>query len=122
MALRKTIQNGYTYYELHISCPVCKSKGEHTPQTYWTHHGCGGVIFMGENAYYLCENCNRETHVKNWKYGCPNPNHGSGSESGYEFIGTTSGELASVVAVAGQMVTQAGVAWLQAFLANMGEF
>lgn len=118
MALKTIKQNQYTYFELHMNCPVCTSNGVFTPQSFWTHHSCGGTIYLGENAFYKCESCNSMNHVKTWKYGCPT----HGSETGYEFIGVTAGELAASIAVAGMIVNQAGVAWLQAFLSNMGEF
>jgi len=119
MGLSKKRVGSYTYYGLFMSCPVCTSRGTHTSQQNWVHHLCGGTIYVGDNAHYLCDNCNHNSHVKQWKYGCPT--HSGGSDN-YEFVSVNSGELAATIAVAGQMVNEAGVAWLQAFLANMGEF
>jgi hypothetical protein len=118
MAQNKKQLSGYTYFELNISCPVCHDRGMNTPQTNWTHHGCGGSLFLGDDANYLCETCSQKSHVSIWKYGCPN--HSRDTE--YEFISTTSVGLATSVSTAGQMVSETGVAWLQSFLANMGEF
>lgn len=118
MALNKTQQNGHTYFELHISCPVCHDRGMNTPQSFWTHHQCGGSLYLGDDANYWCEGCNRRTHVRQWKYGCPNHS----SEAEYEFISSSSVGLAAAISTAGMMVSETGVAWLQSFLANMGEF
>ncbi|PTT76554.1 MULTISPECIES: hypothetical protein [unclassified Chryseobacterium] len=119
MALQKKKIGGYTYFEQYMSCPVCASRGIHTPQSHWSHHVCGGTMYVGDNAYYHCNTCSSESHVKNWRYGCPSHSSNQGE---YDFIGTTAGELAANIAVAGMLVTQAGMTWLKAFLDNMGEF
>lgn len=118
MALNKKQQNGHTYFELHISCPVCHDKGMNTPQSFWTHHQCGGSIYLGDNAYYWCGTCNHQSHVRMWKYGCPI--HSNGAE--FEYISASSVAMAIAIGTAGQMVSETGIAWLQSFLANMGEF
>ncbi len=118
MALNTKQVGNHTFFELHISCPVCHDNGLNTPRTFWTHHNCGGSLFLGDNANYLCGTCNHMSHVKGWKYGCPS--HSKGTT--YEFLSTSSVGLAAVLSTAGQMVSETGVAWLQAFLANMGEF
>jgi hypothetical protein len=118
MTLNKKQHSGHTYFELHISCPVCYDRGMNTPQSNWTHHGCGGSIFLGDDAYYWCDSCDHKSHVRMWKYGCPN--HSSGAD--YEFITASSIAVAQAISTAGQMVSETGVAWLQSFLSNMGEF
>lgn len=118
MALQKKQVGNYTFFELHISCPVCHDKGLNTPQSFWTHHECGGGIYVGDNAHYLCSKCNQQSHVKDWKYGCPS--HSSGVS--YEYLSASSVGLAAAISTAGQMVSETGVAWLQSFLSNMGEF
>lgn len=118
MALKKKEQNGHTYFELHISCPVCHDKGVLTPQSFWTHSSCGGTIYLGDDAFYWCDTCNHKSHVSQWKYGCPT--HSPDAE--YEYISISSTTMAIVIATAGMMVSETGVAWLQAFLANMKEY
>jgi hypothetical protein len=118
MSLNKIQENGYTYFQLYISCPVCLEKGKHMPITYWQHaEGCNGDIYIGDDANYKCKKCGKKGHVKNWKYNCPGH-----SNSPDEFVGASCQALASAIATAGQLTTAAGVAWLQKFLANMGEW
>lgn len=116
MALQKKQMNGYTYFELYFSCPVCQSQGRNTPHSFWSHHECGGRMYVGDNAHYWCDNCGDNSHVKKWKYGCPH--HGGG----YEFLSVDAGTIASVIAMAGMLTGEAGVGWLQAFLSHLGEF
>ncbi len=110
-------KNGYTYFQLYISCPVCIDRGNMTPQAFWSHHdnNCNGDIYMGENAYYMCKKCGRTSHVMKWKYGCPN--HMNGTD--YEYLEASLVALAQAVSTAGQMVSATGLPWLQTFLANM---
>ena len=110
-------QGGNTYFRVYISCPVCLDLGKNTPQSYWVHadSNCGGDLYMGENAYYLCKKCGISKHVMNWSYGCPN--HSSGDT--YEYIKATRQGLAQAVSTAGQMVSATGIAWLTSFLQNM---
>ena len=44
-------RDGYTYFHLCISCPVCIDRGNMVPQAYWSHHNnnCNGDIYLGEN-------------------------------------------------------------------------
>lgn len=116
MALKKFTENGVTYFEVYMCCPVCNSRGVFTNQSYWLHHRCGGILHLGENAYYKCTRCGGFSHVKGWRYSCPTH---SGDQQ--EFIGVTAAEFAATIAVAGQLTNQAGIAWLQEFLRNLGE-
>ena len=110
-------KDGYSYYKLYISCPVCIDMGKMTPQAFWTHHNnnCNGSIYMGENAYFMCQKCGAKQHVMKWKYGCPN--HSKSDQ--YEYLEASQVALAQAVSTAGQMVTATGIQWLQTFLANM---
>lgn len=114
MELEKFQENGYTYIRLYISCPVCIDKGRSTPHTFWTHYGCGGNIYVGDNAHYKCTKCGKSDHVQKWAYNCP-----THSNSPDEFVGASCQALASAISTAGQMTTAMGVAWLQRFLENL---
>lgn len=114
MALEKFQENGYTYIQLYISCPVCLDQGRTTPHTYWHHHNCGGNIYVGDNARYKCTKCGKSDHVQEWGYNCPYH-----SNSADDFVGASCQALASALSTAGQMTTALGVAWLQRFLANL---
>ena len=107
------------YFKLRISCPVCHDNGLNTPQTGWSHNGCGGALNIGDNAHYQCQSCSYDSHVKNWKYGCPSHSDSSGE---IVYKKSSAQGLAAAVSTAGQMVRETGVAWLQTFLGNMGDF
>lgn len=120
MSLQSFGEDGYTYFELHIACPVCRERGITTPQTGWVHanNNCGGTIYVGENAYYCCVKCRHTAHVKEWKYKCP-----SHSTSDDEYIGVgSSAVIAEVISCAGQMVSEVGQKWLIKFLENLGDW
>ena len=109
-------ENGTSYYQLYMSCPVCTSRGVSTPQTLWTHYdnNCQGDIYVGDNAYYKCDKCGHSAHVLDWKYNCP-----SHSSSPDEFVGADAASVASTITVAGQLTDKAGIPWLQRFLENL---
>lgn len=109
---------GATYFKLRISCPVCHDQGKNTKQTFWVHAGgCGGALFVGDDANYQCQKCDHYNHVKEWAYGCPEH-----SGDNIEYLKASSQGLAQAVSTAGQMVTATGNKWLIKFLENMGEF
>lgn len=113
--LNKVSKNGYTYYELYISCPVCHSNGLNTQQAYWQHHNCGGELYVGDDAHYDCKKCGANSHVSEWAYGCPS--HMRNAE--YEFLKVDVVELSAVMSAAGQLVNGVGLAWLQKFMSNL---
>ena len=114
--LQKFSEGNATYFEVYMPCPVCNSRGVFTNQTHWLHHRCGGTLYLGENAFYKCKQCGGYSHVKKWKYSCPT--HSTEQE---EFIGVNAAAFAATIAVAGAMTNEAGIAWLQEFLKNLGE-
>jgi hypothetical protein len=115
MSLNKILHGSTTYFELFISCPVCFDQGKNTPHSYWEHQHCGGNLYVGDNAFYLCSDCKSTAHVFKWRYGCPNH---SGAE--IEYLESSPQGLAQAVSTAGQLVQETGIAWLQKFLENMG--
>ena len=110
-------EGGYLYCRLYISCPVCIDRGLQRPHGYWQHNRCNGDIYVGDDACYKCRKCGEKNHVRNWRYNCPGH-----SNSADDFVGASCQALASAISTAGQMTTLVGVAWLQRFLANMGEW
>ena len=117
MALNQIQENGVSYFQLYIACPVCFENGRNTPRSFWEHYNCGGDIYIGENAFYKCKKCGHSSHVKYWGYNCP---WHSGSPD--EFVKAGSAAIAGVVSCAGQMVNECGQQWLMQFLANLGEW
>ena len=119
MSLKSFESEGYSYFELHIACPVCRERGITTPQTGWidAHNNCGGIIYVGENAYYCCE-YGHTAHIRECKYKCP-----SHSTSDDEYIGVgSSAAITEVMSCAGQMVSEVGQKWLVKFLENLGDW
>lgn len=114
--MQSKVINGHTYYQLYISCPVCYQRGKMLPQTFWQHgEGCCGEIYIGDNAHYHCIKCDADSHVMEWKYSCPE--HSTDCEE--QYIGVDADTIAAVVSMAGQIVEEAGIPWLQTFLTNL---
>ena len=121
MSLNKFEDNGVTYFELYIRCPVCIGQGKtDLPIVYWRHadNNCSGDIYVGDNAFYKCRKCGSLDHVRTWKYRCPR--HSNPSDN--EFLGAEGWALTEAVTTAGQMVRDTGQAWLRRFLDNMGDW
>lgn len=108
-------KDGYSYFQLYIKCPICNQEGRPAPPEFWIHGDCGGDIYIGENACYLCKDCGYTDHLMKWKYWCPNH-----SKSDDEYVELTDkAEYADVVAAAGQLVKTAGIPWLTTLLKNL---
>jgi hypothetical protein len=118
MSLSNFTKNGVTYFQLFISCPVCQDKGVNTEHSFWTHYDndCGGDVYLGENAFYLCKKCGKSAHAMKWRYGCPQH---SNMDDELSFYSATPAALASVVSCAGMLVTETGISWLTEFLKNL---
>lgn len=133
MALRKVTEEGVTYFEVYIGCPICTSRGVFTNQSHITHKNCGGTMFLGDNAFYKCIKCGEKSHVKNWNYyyDCSTHLNDQGENSPRE-LGLKGEKEDSIpdatlhktltIAIAGAIVNDAGVAWLQEFLKNLDEW
>lgn len=113
-------EDGYTYYELYITCPVCFNRGILRPQNFWTHDSSecnGGRIYVGDNAHYYCKECKKHSHVSNWNHRCP----GHSKTVGFETLSMSRVEIPQVVGLAAQAAGTAGSAWLKRFLENLDE-
>lgn len=117
MALSKFEDNGVTYFQLYIRCPVCIGQGKtDLPLVFWTHtdDNCGGNLYIGDNAFFKCRKCGFSDHVikLKWKYGGFACHH-----SDEECL-----RLQDAIGLVGQIVTETGNEWLRRFLENMGNF
>ena len=48
------------------SCPTCGSLGPFL----WTHHNCGGNLYLDNNAMLICDSCPAEDYIFRWKFDC----------------------------------------------------
>ena len=90
-------------------------------------------MFLGDNAFYKCIKCGEKSHVKNWNYyyDCSTHLNDQGENSPRE-LGLKGEKEDSIpdatlhktltIAIAGAIVNDAGVAWLQEFLKNLDEW
>ena len=104
-------------YRAFFRCPVCEERGIQSPQTYWYHSTCGGDLYIGEDAYYYCDNdqCGTYGMVMEWGYHCP---YHSKAEDDYVGVGDVS-HLAQVVGTCMSMTNITGLTWLQNLLAAL---
>ncbi len=119
--LKQFQEDGDTYFQLYIPCPMCDERGYF--RSFWTHYdnNCHGDIYVGDNAYFKCVKCGYSAHVKDWRFLCPR--HLPDWHGGFEMSAISNSTcIISVIGVVGQMASATGVAWLQKFLANMGEW
>lgn len=59
------------YHQLYCQCPICVANGKTVPPSFWIHAGCGGDIYIGDNAHLYCSLCGKESHVTCSTYACP---------------------------------------------------
>lgn len=118
MILNKRDLDGFNFYELYISCPKCIDIGIVSNSIFATHKNCGGRIYIGDNAHYLCLECDSTSPAFNWRIECQCENSDQ-----IEFTETDNREFSRWhISIAGQLVSKTGVAWLQRFLQNIGNF
>lgn len=116
MNLNKKEKDGVTYIELYICCPECYDKGIPSKDSFVVHKDCGGSIYIGDNASYLCDSCNSESFVQNWKIHCD-----CESESIQMFESNESLSDFIHIQIAGLMVHHTGVEWLQRFTHHLSK-
>lgn len=113
-------ENGITYYQLYMACPVDYSGSIVAPRSFWTHgdDNCCGDVYVGDNAFYKCKKCGRSAHVMKCRYSCPV--HSATPDELVFFDGATG--CVAGINVAGQMCEVAGIPWFQRFLENLHRF
>ena len=114
MTLRSKTMGKNTFLELHSSCMYCWDKGVMTAISSWTHKNCGGLIYIGDNAHYLCDKCDLQKPVSYGNFHCPN--HDSTSEipqMSFDLVVNYYSFPKSM------MLNQTSVDWLNKFLKNL---
>lgn len=111
-------ENGVWYVQLYVSCPTCQDEGRHSPNIFFVHDGCGGDMYIGDNATIKCKKCNVSHHIFKWQLGCQQCNNLSDGAL-YERKDETTMPLAEAMAIVGMMVTECGLSWAQTFMANL---
>lgn len=114
-----SLKKGEThYYQLYCKCPKCCENGSNVPPLFWEHEGCGGDIYIGENACFYCNLCEKEVNLTNVTYKCPicdNVSNGSINFSPDAF----GGSCLSSVSFAAQMVRYFGIEFLKNLLKKL---
>ena len=62
------------------TCPSCLNNNYY----YWIHSGCGGDLYLDNNAKLICERCWREDYIFRWKFDCGNRDNGA-HRGGFEY-------------------------------------
>ena len=85
--------DGRLYYRVRCQCPVCLERGYHPEMRYWKHGDCGGDMYVGGNAHFMCDKCGETDHIMHYGYSCPIHNISSKGE----FIGRINSEYIGVL-------------------------
>ena len=72
--------DGRLYYRLRYHCPVCIERGYQPEMRFWKHGDCGGDMYLGGNAHFMCDKCGETDHIMNYGYSCPIHNISSKGE------------------------------------------
>lgn len=118
MELDKFEENGVQYVQLYASCPTCREEGRSKPNTLYSHHACGGDMYIGDNATIKCKKCGVSHHINKWQFGCQQCNNLSDGVL-YERKDEATMSLAEAMSISGMMVTECGFLWLSRFMANI---
>ena len=63
------------------TCPACRNNNYY----FWVHSGCGGDLYLDNNAKLICDDCFAEDYIFKWKFDCGNREnnvHNGGFEYG----------------------------------------
>lgn len=55
--------------EIVMPCPICTHEHEFYSEK-WTHAGCGGVLYLDDNAIVHCETCGKEAPISKMYMSC----------------------------------------------------
>lgn len=62
--------DGVTYVRLEMPCPVDEEFHGHNRHL-WQHSGCGGDMYLGDNATFYCSKCKESIPCILAKFECP---------------------------------------------------
>lgn len=79
--------DGVTYIRVEMPCPIDEVYNGHNSHL-WQHAGCGGDMYLGDNATFYCSKCNESIPCILAKFECP---YHSNSGVGY-FISKSVGK------------------------------
>lgn len=106
---------GTKYYLLLMRCPHCLARNYPTVTERWQHAGCGGDIFIGDNAKLLCKDCGWSMHVSKTKFNCTN--HCNCEDDTVET--SDKGDLFDPGSIRPSILHRAGALWCVSLLSNM---
>ena len=117
--LEKVIKvDGRLYYRVRCPCPVCLERGYHTEMRYWKHGDCGGDMYLGGNAHFLCDKCGETNHMMNYGYSCPIHNISSKGE----FIGEINSEYYRPGIATRILCEEVGLDFLEEFIIKLKKY
>ena len=112
--------NGVEYYRLYCCDPAEIRNGTaNIEHHFWKHYKCGGDIYIGDNAHFLCRSCGETWSVKLSAFITPS----AASNINDFYISPSKVELDSIetIGLAGLITNYTGLDWLNQFLTNLHE-
>ena len=112
--------NGVEYYRLYCCDPAEIRNGTaNIEHHFWKHYKCGGDIYIGDNAHFLCRSCGETWSVKLSAFITPS----AASNINDFYISPSKVELDSIetIGLAGLITNYTGLDWLNQFLTNLQE-
>jgi len=114
--MEKIVKGDVTYYRLFCPCPKHTAAGSHVPKHYWKNRQNLGDIYIGDNACLYCPLDATIVHITQWELCCPEC---SNMEDYFVRRSRNSIGLNNIIDVAGSMVQQTGIEWLNKFIMNL---
>lgn len=114
--LKSFVKDGAEYYRLYIPCPICLREGRPSARALWSHNEDDGDMYIGDNAYYYCEKCEKTLPIIDWGYIC-----GDCKKAGHEKAVklTNIKEIAVAISISGMVTSEAGLEWLERLTAAL---
>lgn len=112
--------DGRLYYRVQCQCPVCLERGNHPEMRYWKHGDCGGDLYLGGNAYFICDNCGDTGHIMEYGYRCRIHSESTSSE----YVGVNDPRyVAAAISTAGQLMCgEAELDFLEEFIITLKKY
>jgi hypothetical protein len=62
------------FISLYLPCPATDCKATNKQPSFWKHSGCGGRMYIEEDAWIKCMSCSEYGYITDWSFACRHHN------------------------------------------------
>ena len=97
---------------LYMPCPLCAHNSTTANSELWTHGGgCGGTLYVDDNAYVHCSKCGKKAHISKMHMSCSCGRH--------HYRIPSRDDIAAAVSFAKIGITSSSIKWYRNFVSHL---